>query len=381
MLRLKKLYFLGILPMRSSNDTSTNTKLIVAGAGSGKTTHIVSSSTQESTRKVLVTTFTRANEAEIRSKFVKNTGFIPSHITVQTWFTFLLQHGVRPFQGSKYKGVITGLLLSSGASALYTKEADIEKHYLTPDRKIYSDKVAKFAIKCNELSNNAVIDRLAQIYDHIYIDEVQDMAGYDLDFIKLLVASGIEVTLVGDPRQGTYSTSNSAKNKKYKKSKVVSFFQGIPSGITIDDSTLNTNFRCEPTICNLSNTLFPDFNAVAATTAQMSVPHRGVFIIKAGDVDDYLKEFMPMQLRERITSKGIRAEYPVHNFGTSKGLEFDRVLIYPTKAITDWLKSQKHESLQPTSKAKLYVAITRARLSVAFIHDDGFDDKIFQAWR
>ena len=73
--------------MQSSNDTSTNTKLIVAGAGSGKTTHIVSSSTQESTRKVLVTTFTRANEAEIRSKFVKNTGFIPSHITVQTWFT------------------------------------------------------------------------------------------------------------------------------------------------------------------------------------------------------------------------------------------------------------------------------------------------------
>lgn len=365
-----------------SNDAETiDDKLVIAGAGSGKTTYIITSSTRENTRKILVTTFTRANEAEVRSKFVKHAGYIPSHITVQTWFAFLLQHGVRPFQGSRYKGTITGLSLSSGASAPYTKESDTVKHYLTPDHKVYSDKVAKLAIKCNELSNNAVIDRLTQIYDHIYIDEVQDMAGYDLEFIKLLIASKIEVTLVGDPRQGTYSTSNSAKNKKYKKSKVVNFFEQIPSGITIDDSTLNTNFRCEPTICNLSNTLFPNFKAVTATTAQMSVPHRGIFVIKALDIDDYLKEYSPVQLRERVTTKGVRTEYPVYNFGASKGLEFDRVLIYPTKAITDWLKYQKHENLQPTSKSKLYVAITRARLSVAFIHDDIYDDKIFQSWR
>ena len=70
-----------------------------------------------------------------------------------------------------------------------------------------------------------------------------------------------------------------------------------------------------------------------------------------------------------------------YNFGSSKGLEFDRVLIYPTKAITDWLKNQKHENLQPTSKSKLYVAITRAKLSVAFVHDDSYDDKVFQSWR
>lgn len=367
--------------MQSSDVVSTDDKLIIAGAGSGKTTHIINSSTTENTRRVLVTTFTRANEAEIRSKFIKHTGFIPSHITVQTWFAFLLQHGVRPFQGSKYKGVITGLLLSSGASAPYTNESDITKHYLTPDHKVYSDKVAKFAIKCNELSNNAVIDRLAQIYDHIYIDEVQDMAGYDLEFIKLLVASKIQVTLVGDPRQGTYSTSNSAKNKKYKKSKVVSFFEQTLAGVVIDNSTLNTNFRCEPTICNLSNTLFPDFKAVDATNAQLSESHRGVFIIKTTDVDDYLKEFSPMQLRYSAATKGVHDDYPVYNFGTSKGLEFDRVLIYPTKAITDWLKSQKHENLQPTSKSKLYVAITRAKLSVAFVHDDSYDDKAFHYWQ
>ena len=106
-----------------SNDAETiDDKLVIAGAGSGKTTYIITSSIRENTRKILVTTFTRANEAEVRSKFVKHAGYIPSHITVQTWFAFLLQHGARPFQGSRYKGTITGLSLSSGASAPYTKE-------------------------------------------------------------------------------------------------------------------------------------------------------------------------------------------------------------------------------------------------------------------
>ena len=56
------------------------------------------------------------------------------------------------------------------------------------------------------------------------------------------------------------------------------------------------------------------------------------------------------------------------NFGLSKGQTFDRVLIYPTGGITKYLKTGD------LSKAgdipKLYVAITRARFSVAFIHDD-----------
>lgn len=60
--------------------------------------------------------------------------------------------------------------------------------------------------------------------------------------------------------------------------------------------------------------------------------------------------------------------YPAMNFGESKGLSFDRVLIYPTDPIKKWLQNHSSE-LAPTSRSKLYVAITRARYSVAFVYD------------
>ena len=49
---------------------------------------------------------------------------------------------------------------------------------------------------------------------------------------------------------------------------------------------------------------------------------------------------------------------PAINFGDAKGLTFERVLIYPTKPILAWLKD-----------CKLYVAITRAMHSAAFVDD------------
>jgi DNA helicase II / ATP-dependent DNA helicase PcrA len=75
-------------------------KLIIAAAGSGKTTHLVKEALSIKEGNVLITTFTEANEQEVRKKILKDRRYIPKHITVQTWFSFLLQHGVRPYQGN-----------------------------------------------------------------------------------------------------------------------------------------------------------------------------------------------------------------------------------------------------------------------------------------
>ncbi len=55
-------------------------------------------------------------------------------------------------------------------------------------------------------------------------------------------------------------------------------------------------------------------------------------------------------------------------YGSSKGLSFNRVLIYPTTNIKKWLLGCS-VTLAKMTKAKLYVAITRARYSVAFLID------------
>ena len=59
---------------------------------------------------------------------------------------------------------------------------------------------------------------------------------------------------------------------------------------------------------------------------------------------------------------------PEWNFGKSKGLTFNRVLIYPTNPIKNWIKDNNIE-LASTSRCKFYVAITRARYSVGIVYN------------
>ncbi|MDD4570564.1 MAG: hypothetical protein PHE70_10650 [Tepidanaerobacteraceae bacterium] len=54
--------------------------------------------------------------------------------------------------------------------------------------------------------------------------------------------------------------------------------------------------------------------------------------------------------------------------GESKGLTFERVLIFPTKPILDWMKDHS-KTLKDQSQSKFYVALTRAKHSVAVVCD------------
>ena len=167
--------------------------LFIAAAGAGKTTLFVKEALTHS-ESVLITTFTQENEKEIRKKIKKmNYGIIPSNITIQTWFSFLIEHVAKPYQGKLTDKRINGLLLVSEKSGLkykgkypvYFKESEIDGHYFTEDYRIYSDKLAKFCVRGNEKSGGYVIERIAALFQYIFIDEVQDRAGYDLEFIKL----------------------------------------------------------------------------------------------------------------------------------------------------------------------------------------------------
>lgn len=66
-------------------------------------------------------------------------------------------------------------------------------------------------------------------------------------------------------------------------------------------------------------------------------------------------------------------------FGESKGRTCDHVLIVPTEPVIKFLKKMANpfgNSSTAISKNKLYVAITRARYSVAFIVDDKYFNKL-----
>lgn len=108
----------------------------------------------------------------------------------------------------------SGLRYRSAKFPVYYGEEDIDKHYFNKEYRIYSDKLSKFVVKCNEKSDGRVIDRISALFKYIFIDEVQDLAGYDLEFIKLLLRTNSVIKMAGDPRQVTYHTHFSDKHKK-----------------------------------------------------------------------------------------------------------------------------------------------------------------------
>ena len=343
-------------------------KVIIAAAGSGKTRYLITEAMKLATvGNILITTFTDKNTEEIKTRIISECGCIPSNITIQPWFSFLLQHGIRPYQSFVYSYKrINNLILVNGVSTQYTKEDDFRHYYLNSEGKIYSDKLSQLAQKINDESNGLVISRLSNIYTHIFIDEVQDMAGYDLNFIELILRSNITTILVGDHRQGTFSTNKSNKNKQFRQERIDSYFKSLHEQglIEYDDTTLCINYRSVKSICDFANSIFPEY-AKCASGNYCSVKHMGIFIVKEEDVASYIDTFHPIQLRNNKKTS-VYSKCPVVNFGASKGQSFDRVLIYPTNPIIKWIL--QGAELKPEARSKLYVAVTRAKYSVAFVY-------------
>jgi DNA helicase-2/ATP-dependent DNA helicase PcrA len=370
-----------------------NNSLVIAAAGSGKTTYLVEQALAvPSTESVLITTYTEANERQIRDRFIKAIGYIPAHITILTWFSLLLQHGVRPFQSILNDSVHTktiGFYLTNKRSGqkfgydgnpllvagkpVYWGEADFKHHYFTADFRIFSDKISKFVINTNEKSKGLVISRLIKMFNHIFIDEVQDLAGYDLELIKLLFQFAQRVLLVGDPRQVTYATHQSAKYSKYTDGKIKEFILnelGKKIKCEVDEVSLARSHRNNSSICKFSSKLYLDLPVTLpceCKVCRQESPHMGVFVVRPNQVSNYLKLFAPLQLRWSSSAK-VAAEYPAMNMGESKGLTVERTLIYPTKDMQQWVKNS-NVKLKNEARAKFYVAVTRAKISTAIILD------------
>ncbi|NTG32404.1 UvrD-helicase domain-containing protein [Agrobacterium rhizogenes] len=360
-------------------------KLVIAAAGSGKTTYLVRQALAAGPKRVLITTYTESNEEEIRQKFMEIHGSVPGNVHIQTWFSLLIQHGIKPFQSVLFNWDVAGMqLVSSRSGLLYTTragfpvyqgETEFRPYYFDRRNRIYSDKLAKLVLRCNAKSGGAVFERFCRIYPFIFVDEVQDLAGHDLDILTALLKSPSQVVLVGDPRQVTYLTHNEARHHKYKDGGIERFLRDmLPRKITcdIDTTSLATSHRNSAAICAVSSKLYPDMAASApceCANCRQPVPKdAGLYIVRRKDLPRYLTGGQPVQLRWSRDVAVASSVLTTLTFGRAKGLGFDRVVIYPTKEMMKWFKDPK-SGLSNEARAKLYVALTRARHVVAVVHD------------
>lgn len=345
----------------------TSNTFIFAAAGSGKTTTLVKKALQEPEENILITTYTTENIQNIKDIFIQINGFVPSNITIQAWYSFLLSDMVRPFQKNLYSShKITEMELVAGISAKYTKATEIQKHYFNQHTQaIYSDKIAKFSYNSNSVGNNCYIKRLEKCYSKIFIDEAQDLSGYDFELIEFFLQSKLEIILVGDGRQSTYKTHHSPKHKN--KTSLYQWFKEWEKKGWGNLVEQKASHRCSAEICKFADSFYPNLPATISKNIK-KVEHLGLFYIRPQMMLTYYQRYHPLVLIYDKRSKDKAQGLPTINFGMAKGKTHDRVLIIPNKMIDNYLASNDKSKIMK-SCAKLYVAITRARYSVTFVTD------------
>lgn len=344
-------------------------RIIIASAGSGKTTSIIKDAIgYESGRSALIT-YTHHNTEELRDRAYETVGHIPPSLTVSTWYSFILRHFVRPYQNDIYPTPIKQVQFVDGRSAKWTKKDDIDKFFFSEPGCIYLDKISQFACEVIEKTCGLLLDRFEAIFNRLYIDEAQDLAGYDLDLVEHLLKSKVQVTLIGDVRQGAYKTNNSGRNRQYAGAKIVNKFDEWCNETDTVMEHLAYSHRCVQAICDYADQFYPNLPPATSLNSRLT-GHDGVFAVRRSDIGHYIEAFRPQGLRLDRKTKDVPGT-PL-NFGEAKGKTFERTIIFPHKALEDVLRAGEVGRLgnAPSTIAKVYVGITRAKQSVAFVIPD-----------
>lgn len=374
-------------------------KLILAAAGAGKSQLIAEKALAMSAsgKMVLILTYTENNQAELLKKICQINRVKPSNIDIKGWFTFLLEDMIRPYQGYIFQDRISGIFLNSsdphkknqrtirGRSEKQEDGSYNPQYFLTKsDNRAHTTYLSKLAIRINKEANAKALNRISEIYDAIFIDEVQDLVGWDFDVIHAISKiNECAFYCVGDFRQTVYLTHLTQKKPKSSSEKIEAF---QTFGFEIEHRS--ASWRCVQQICNIADFVhadekrYPATISNIATTSDLDSEHLGVFVVSTDLVSEYMRRYRPVVLRfNRIVGQQLCDGRAAFNFGESKGLEFDRTLILPTTKHQKFLSGEKAvfgQDKTPKAKNSLYVAITRARFSAAFLFDgipaiDGID--------
>lgn len=355
---------------------NNNNHLSLAVAGSRKTQGIVDNcEAAPHGTKILVLTFTTANQAQLVSRLRSVTGE-NSEVEVLGWFTFLLRHWARPFIPYMFLGKHVEGFNYEGRPTQY---ASGYERYFDSSGAAYGCELARLATEIEDSSEGALMHRLECMYDRIYVDEVQDLSGHDWEIIDKLLDSKIEIHMVGDIRQAIISTNpRTPKNKQFRRANILPWFQEreIEGRLTITQK--HETWRCHPDVAAFADKIFgPEWGfppTISLNTTNGD--HDGMFILAPEDVEAYVAKFQPLCLR---ISKASGKEYDLDfmNFGVSKGLTRERVLIVPTGPIKTFMKTGK--ILEDGQAAPFYVAVTRAQQSVAIVYS-GKDSHLLPHW-
>lgn len=343
-------------------------RLRLAVAGGRKTQGIVEACVaSDRPHRELVLTYTLANQRELERRLASDLRAGAS-VEVTGWFSFLMSSIVRPYLPCFAPNRrLSGLNFDGDPGRFQTGIA----RYLDTEDRAYKRHLAKLATEVVEVSAGAVMDRLTRIYDRIWIDEVQDLNGYDLDILELLMDNGPSLELVGDVRQAILDTNvQSPRLKQFRGVAMKRWFDQQEKADKLVIEHASTTWRCCPEIAAFADSIFDESYGFAATRSEnrdQDSATTGIYAVASQDREAFVRAHRPLCLRHSSAS-GRSVDLPFLNIGLAKGREADHVLVFPTGPMRLFL--EKNKPLEPGPAASLYVAVTRAREGVAFLLDD-----------
>lgn len=377
-----------------------NNTVIFAAAGNGKTYSICQQAKEvvnNSNKCVLLLSYTNEGIHSLENEYKKqNKGVLDEKVIIKSWYRFLLSEFIKPYQcllklkkkyyKDEYDIVLPENFISSIAfygydPPKYFNQTHIQ-YYVNNGGDIVPDRTSQLAFLCNEHSLGKAIARMESIYSHIFIDELQDYAGWDLEIIKLLFESQIQIQCVGDYKQATYRTNNSQKNRQYRDEKILKYFISLEKGNLCSIEYSNATRRFNQEICNFINTIHSDKNTIVYPDSTLQTNthanNNGVYLIDYKYLTKYCDYYNPIILRYDKNSK-IKFEHKcnIFNYGGSKGATYERTVIVPVGTILPFINQHTYIDSDRT-RSKFYVACTRARHSIVIAMDNPKENDVFK---
>lgn len=331
-------------------------RVIFAVAGSGKTTYIVDSLTAD--KRSLIVTYTNSNYDNLTQKIAKRfNGAWPENVTLMTFFQFLYRFCYKPFLADSYPA--KSIIFESNPNKSLTQRQLL--YYRTKSGYFYSNRLSLFLDKAGVVPD--IRNRIETYFDELIIDEVQDIAGRDFNFLEQLMDTNANLLFVGDFFQHTYNTSldgNTNKNLFDNQAKYMKRFSD--KGVVPDTATLVNSWRCSRTICDyISANLGISINSNRSddTTVQ--------FVSDPSEIARLLADDAIAKLHYQNSALHGAGH---KNWGDTKGEDcYDDVCVMLSKGTMKKYKAGKLSELAPATRNKLYVAITRAHGNVYLVEE------------
>lgn len=331
-------------------------RLILSVAGSGKTSHLVEKLNVKS--RALLVTYTDNNVEHLKQSVIRKFGYIPSGITVLSYFSFLYSFCYKPFLSLVCPS--RGLTFERAEINNYYS-SDSKEYYVCSNGLLYSNRLA-LLIKNTCLPD--VVMRLDKYYDSFYIDEVQDMAGYDFDLIVSLKTTKCSRLYVGDFFQHSVDSSRSGtKNQNLHKDYTNYKAAFVKEGFDVDENTLSRTYRCGPAICDFV-TRNLGIQIASNKTDDLSIIE---LVEDHGRINEIIENPFIIKL---LYKESYKYKCISMNWGESKGLDcYQDVCVILNKKTYEYMRKGMLDKLSSVTKNKLYVALTRAHRNVYLIRE------------